>query len=136
MKLTTAAKMMALLEQDGPPTLDDDAHFIIFRLLRAEIRKGNGREILEHERRAAMKATSEEVARFMVDKVGAVKAHRTRTQSGIRDAVRMLEAGVEEAIAGTKVLDAMKQESRDGIPLGFTELSTVNAMPLGVTSCG
>jgi ribosomal protein L7/L12 len=99
MNLVTAAKMMALLEQmphEGP---EDDAYFIIHRLLKTELRKGNYVSVLQEARRVQearrefLEATREEVLMWIIDKVSAMKMYRNRTGSSLYEAKKQLEAG-------------------------------------------
>jgi ribosomal protein L7/L12 len=93
MNLITASNMLASLEQsraDGP---EDDAYFIIHRLLTAEVRKGNEPTAMEKARRLFLLATRDEVCVWLSDKVLAVKMYRERTGSGLYEAKKQLEDG-------------------------------------------
>lgn len=104
MNIVTAAKMMALLEQvpnEGP---EDDAYFIIHRLLTAELRKGNDAAALQNAKQDFLEAIREEVLVWIGDeKVRAIKMYRERTGSGLYEAKKRLEAG-------EKSLNASMQE--------------------------
>jgi ribosomal protein L7/L12 len=115
MNPVTAAKMLALLEQSPMPTPEDDAHFIIHRLLRTEVRKGKAEAALFDAQREFLEATREEVLVWLGGEDGckprAMKMYRERTGSGLYEAKKQLEAGAAR-------LNALEQQ-----------LS-------GVTSCG
>ncbi len=96
MNLATAEKMLALLEQSPLPVPEDDAHFIIYRLLRTEIRKGNDASVLQEARREFHEATREEVLTWLGSRVHALKMYRERTCSGLYEAKMQLEAGASK----------------------------------------
>jgi hypothetical protein len=93
MNLITASNMLAALEQSRADGLEDDAYFIIHRLLTAEVRKGSEPTAMEKARRLFLLATREEVLVWMGDKVRAMRMYRERTGSGLFEAKKQLEAG-------------------------------------------
>lgn len=93
MNLVTAAKMLALLEQTPHDGLEDDAYFIIHRLLKTEIRKGEDESVLLEARREFLHATREEILVWVGNKVQAMRMYRERTGSGLYEAKMQLEAG-------------------------------------------
>jgi hypothetical protein len=121
MNLVTAAKMLVLLEQSQHGGVSDDAYFIIHRLLKAELRKGNDPEVLDAAYREFGKPSLEEIKIWNGgNKVGAIKAYRERTGAGLYHSKKAMEAAEQEcALAGVgqEVLQANEEIS-------------------GVTSCG
>jgi hypothetical protein len=116
MNLVTAAQMLVLLEQtqqDGP---EDDAYFIIHRLLRAELRRGNDPTVLQGAYQEFGKPTEAEMNRWFVgDKVNAIRSYRERTGAGLYHSKKAIEAAAYKHVQ--EVLQASNQ-------------------PSGVTSCG
>jgi hypothetical protein len=104
MNLVTAAQMLVLLEQtqqDGP---EDDAYFIIHRMLRAELRKGNDPAVLQEAYREFGRPTDfERRLWFSGNKVDAIKKYRDRTGAGLYQSKKSLEA-VEQECATTMLL--------------------------------
>jgi hypothetical protein len=104
MNLVTAAQMLVLLEQtqqDGP---EDDAYFIIHRLLKAELRKGNDPAVLQEAYREFGRPTDfERRLWFAGKKVEAVKNYRDRTGAGLYHSKKALES-FEKECAKTMLL--------------------------------
>lgn len=90
MNLLTAAKMLVLLENSAPSGNDDDAYFVIQRLLHSEIRKAH----TEDQATASdMRATYTESLLATSDKVRAIRMYRERTKRGLYEAKVAVEEG-------------------------------------------
>ncbi len=98
MNLVTAEKMLVLLEQSTPEGLEDDAYFIVQRLLKAELRKGNDAVVAQTSEAEFLLPTRAELTMWNLghssNKVHAMRAYRDRTGSGLYHAKKALEAGV------------------------------------------
>lgn len=97
MNLETAAKMLVLLEhtqQDGP---EDDAYFIIHRLLSAELRKAPSARVLQDAYSDFGNPTeAEKQIWFHGNKVTALKMYRERTGAGLYYSRKALEAAEQD----------------------------------------
>jgi ribosomal protein L7/L12 len=124
MNLVTAAKMMALLEQMSHEGPEDDAYFIIHRLLKTELKKGEDAGVLHAARMEFLCATRKEVLVWMGDKLRAVKMYRERTGSGIYEAKSQLEAG-----------ERSLQTAISGLEMDKTAMSELKIAKVEVTSC-
>lgn len=90
MNLLTAAKMLVLLENSAPSGHDDDAYFIVQRLLKSEIRKAHTEE---KKTASDIRATYAESLLAPCDKVRAIKMYRERTKRGLYEAKIAIEEG-------------------------------------------
>jgi hypothetical protein len=116
MNLVTAAKMLVLLEQTQQEGPDDDAYFIIHRLLKAELRRGKNPAVLQGAYHEFGKPNDFERRLWLSgDKVSAIQNYRERTGAGLYHSKKALESFAKDCAS---------------------EMLLSNQATSGVTSCG
>jgi hypothetical protein len=136
MNIIVASRMLVMLEETRPDSDSDDAYHIIQRLLRSEINRIEADNRVERSREEFYLATQEESLMGEHNLVGAIKKYRERTQMGLYDSKKAVEAGIK--LLHEKQMNYERENHVRGDEKSLTELHSSKMMvPMGiVTSCG